>query len=259
MRKKYFIFSACMFLLFIMYMCGATSEPTKQTTKLTVTGHRGAAGLSPENTLASIQKAIELKVDRVEIDVHQTKDSVIVIIHDNSINRTTNGKGKIKNLTYEELQQFNIEDSLTIPTLKEALKVIDKRAKLLIEIKEGNDYYPNIEKRILSIIKEYDAENWCIIQSFEDEIIEEIHTQNPNITIHKLLLTGALYDFDKLPYIEEYSVNYFFTTQKLVNKIHSLNKKINSWTVNTEDKIQLLKEMGVDGVITDYPNLLVNE
>lgn len=240
--------------LLIFSQCHVKSQkPDQKTTSLTVTGHRGAAGSMPENTLISLKHALALKVDRIEVDVQQTKDSVVVLMHDKTLQRTTNGSGRIKNHSYAQLLTYQIEDSLKIPTLEEALITIAGQAQFVIEIKEGGDYYPGIEENVLRLISKYNAESWCIIQSFSDEILEKVHSLNTGITLHKLLLSSSFYNFEALPYISEYSINYYFTSAGVVEKIHALGKKINCWTVNDRAKIAKLRMMKVDGVITDFP------
>ncbi len=231
--------------------------------QLTVTGHRGAAGFCPENTLSSIEKALTFKVDRVEIDVQQTKDEVVVLLHDKTVNRTTTGSGNVKDFSYKELSKLKILNTFDpeaasehIPTLDAAIKAVAGKSILLIEIKEGNSYYPNIEKNILKLIKANNAQDWCIIHSFNDEVLEKVHQLNPTIRLHKLFLNTWFYDFDRLPFVEEYSVNYYFTSRSLVNKIHGRNKKINVWTVNDKKKVKKLIDLKVDGVITDFPNIV---
>ena len=110
--------------------------------KITITGHRGAGGLAPENTLASIQLALDLGVDRIEIDVQQTKDNVVIVLHDRTLRRTTTGFGYVKAKTYEEIlkhsagykfNKYYIKEK--VPTLDQVIKLIDVRAELLIETK----------------------------------------------------------------------------------------------------------------------------
>jgi glycerophosphoryl diester phosphodiesterase len=118
-----------------------------------IIGHRGAAGLAPENTLASIEKALSLGVDRIEIDIHQTKDNVLVVIHDETLERTTNGKGKIKDLTYREILKYSAGAKFSpacenekVPTLAEVLDLIDGKSQLLIELKKATAITPELLK-----------------------------------------------------------------------------------------------------------------
>jgi len=228
---------------------------------VSITGHRGAAGLAQENTLAAIQKGLEQKCDRIEIDVHQSADSVLIIMHDDSIDRLTNGKGKIKHLTYRQLQEYKIKASKSegsvpekIPTLEEAIEAVKGKAILLIELKEGSDVYPGIEENVVALIRKHDAAKWCMIHSFKEKILKKVHELAPEIPLHLLLLTGL---FNTLPenYITEVSVFSRLVTKSFIDKIHKAGKKINVWTVNNIDDMFYFIQIGVDGIITDFPDL----
>ncbi len=110
-------------------------------------GHRGARAYAPENTLASFKKAIEIGVDAIELDVRKTKDNQLVVIHDADVKRTTDGEGLVSELTLGQIKDFSAEGSEKIPTLEEALDFLDKKVKVLIELKEAG-----IEEQVLSIV-----------------------------------------------------------------------------------------------------------
>jgi glycerophosphoryl diester phosphodiesterase len=240
-----------------------------------LTAHRCGAGLAPENTLAGIKESLKYNPERIEIDVHQTKDSVIVVIHDNSIDRTTNGKGKIKDMTFEQLLQYNIINNTKevtdekIPTLDQIIDAIDGKSKLLIEIKLGAEYYPNIEKRIIKIIEKHNCRVWCIIQSFDIKILTKVHFLDNLIEIHKLyfgkfpflpIWISNKLEFgspDDLNYIKEISICNLFATKDAISCIHNSNKKVNVWTVDDINRIYKLINIGVDGVITNHPEIRV--
>lgn len=255
-------------LLILLSSCASSQDSTKQkkaiNSHLNIIGHRGFAGLYPENSLLSIQKALDLGVDRIEIDIQQSKDQVIVALHDKTLNRTTNGKGKVKDYTYAELRQFQLigpDQQLSkelIPRLDEILQLIDGRTQLLIEIKSGNELYPKILERTLDLIDQHQAKSWCIIQSFSDSILEELHRLDPSISLHKLLVSAIFYNLDRLPFVNEFSVNYYFASKGLIDRVHAMHKKINVWTVNDEVKMQRVIHAGIDGIITDRPDLLIN-
>lgn len=226
-----------------------------------IIGHRGAAGLAPENTLAAIQKAIDLKVDRIEIDVHQTADNEVIVLHDITIDRTTTGVGEVKKMTLAEIKQFSAGakfgkefEGEKIPTLAEVLKLINGKVPLIIEIKYGNSYYNNIEKNVLAIVNQHNAKNWCMVHSFKDEVLENIYHLDNTFPLHKLFIARFFYNLKKYPYISEYSVNYHFVNKRLVKRVHQLGKKINVWTVNEPKLIAKMKRLGVDGIITNFPN-----
>ncbi len=284
MKKAFLIFLICVFL-FAAYFLLALSpvlysgeDKLKKEANIVVTGHRGAAGLAPENTLAAIQKGLDNRVDRIEIDVQQTKDKVVISLHDVSIDRTTNGTGLVKDMTYSEVLKFNTVGNFSekyenekVPTLDEVLKLVNGQAVLVIEIKNGNDYYPGIEQRVGDAVNKFKAKPWVIVHSFNDEVLIKVRDIDKNIELHKLFYVDfpfiqLIYDgkfritnLEHYNYVTEISTFYTFTTQRLVDDVHALNKKINVWTVNDSIKINRLINMGVDGIITDHPDYFKRE
>lgn len=239
----------------------------------TLTAHRGAAGLAPENTISAVRAGLKYGADRIEIDVHQSSDDSLIVIHDNTLDRTTNGSGKIKDFTYSELMKYSAGIKYSeeyanekIPTLDEVIKEINGDAILLIEVKHGGDIYPNIEKNIVKAIERNSAQQWCIIQSFNLDILKTINQINPDITIHKLNIAKLPFlniwisksvEFEnilKYDFIDEVSIAYPFANKSVIRKVHAADKKINVWTINDKKRIGQLINLGIDGVITDYPN-----
>ena len=250
----------------------------KQKSKIVLTGHRGAAGLAPENNISSIKKALELNVDRIEIDVQQTKDNVVISFHDKTIDRTTNGKGLVKNLTYKEILQYSAGIKFSkdfeadkVPTLDEVFEVINGKAVLIVEIKESHEYYPGIEQRVIDAINKYNAKGWTIVHSFNDKALEKVNEIDSTITLHKVFIADLpflpiIYDgsfqitnLEHYSYCDEFSTFYPFTTKRLIKKVHDLGKKINVWTVNDTSKINKLINYGVDGIITNFPDYFERE
>lgn len=243
---------------------------------ITITGHRGAAGLAPENTLASIQLALDLGVDRIEIDVQQTKDNVIIVLHDRTLRRTTNGFGFVKLINYLELQKLSAGIKFNrvyidekIPTLAEVIDLIDGKAELVIETKYSYLYYPNIERHILNVIKSKNAFDWCKIISFNDRALFRIHKLNENVRTGKLFVgkhASLPLSFDKginlkplrrYDFVDEIIVQHKYATKAIIDKVHEFGKELHVWTVNDVETIEKLVERGVDGIISDYPNLLM--
>jgi len=241
-----------------------------------ITGHRGAAGLAPENTLASIQLAIELGVDRIEIDVQQTKDNKIIVLHDRTLRRTTTGHGFVKNLTYDEILQFSAGYKFNkfyinekVPTLEQVIDLIDGKVELLIETKYSYMYYPNIERHIINIIKNKNAKDWCKVISFNDRALFRINKLDNSIRLGKLFVGKHAHlplSFDKglnirplkkYAFVDEVIVKHDYATKAIIEKVHEFGKELHVWTVNNEATIQKLIERGVDGIISDYPNLLM--
>ena len=248
-------------------------DVSKTFRSIIVTSHRGAAWLAPENTISSIKTALKYNADRIEIDVHQSLDGELIVMHDTTIDRTTNGFGQIKNLKYSELKKYSAGVNYSekyvnekIPTLNEVIKEVKGKAKLLIEVKYGNEVYPHIEANVIRTIEHNNAQKRCIIQSFNLDILKRINQLNPNIILHKLnfgkipffnIWISNKIEFEnilKYEFIDEISIAYPFANKQIFNKIHNYSKKVNVWTVNNKKRIKKLVKLGVDGVITDYPN-----
>ena len=159
-----------------------------------IIGHRGGADLGPENSLYCINKGIEAGADMIEIDIHLSKDGEIVVCHDPKVDRTTNGKGYISDMTMSELRQLHLVDAdgkmtdQQLPTLNEVMNVANGRSELLIEIKKDKSSLPGIEEKVLDVIKQYDAYNWATVQSFDDSVLETFHQLDPNVRLEKLFI-----------------------------------------------------------------------
>lgn len=252
-----------------------SKSPSKNNRDITVTGHRGAAGYAPENTLASIQKALDLDVDRIEIDIHQSKDSVIVVLHDESVDRTTNGEGIIADMAYDEIRQLDAGIFFSqefagekIPSLEEVILLVNGQCDLVIEFKNGNDHYPRIEEHVIELLNKYNALEWCIVHSFNTDVLVRLHQKIPTLRLHKLFIvqfrfTPIYYDLsfenfnpEDHPYIEEYSIYEYFGNDEIISRLQTLGKKVNIWTLNDPEKINAYKDLGIDGIITDYPDLI---
>lgn len=240
--------------------------------KVTITGHRGAASYAPENTLAAIKKGMEANVDRIEIDIHQSKDSVVIVMHDNSVDRTTNGSGDISDFLLADLKKLDAGSFFNsdykgekIPTLEEVFKIVNGKCDLLIEFKHGNEDYPGIEERVIGLIKKYNAMDWCIVHSFNTDVLVRMHEKMPELRLHKLLVIQFLftpyyyddglhaYNPKDYPFIEEYSVYYPFANRRFLNRLKKMGKKVNVWTVDNSKRINSFIDLGVDGIITDSP------
>lgn len=242
-----------------------------------LTGHRGAAGLAPENTLASVRKALELGVDRVEVDVQQTKDGVVICMHDRTLDRTTDMQGQVRTGNWAELQQAKANVGFEkefpderIPTLEEVMREVKGKAELVIEIKDGNSYYPGIEDRVAALIKKYDAWGWAPVHTFNDEALFHLHTKHPKVRLQKLFVVKVpwlpvMLDFglhwgrlEDYPFVEAFSVHRAFVTEDVIGRARAMGKKVHVWTVNNPDQAAELIDMGVDGIISDRPDLMLH-
>ena len=253
------------------------SNPSMNEHKCLTIAHRGFSGKAPENTLASFRKALEEKADGIELDVHQTKDGKIVVIHDASIDRTTNGKGLICEMTYEEIKKYdagikfaNNFSGESVPLLEDVLQLVNGNATLYIEIKKGSEPYPGIEKKVLEILEQYNAHKRCVLHSFEKDTLSRINDLNDSIplfqTIYVPPFMSSIY-FDRIFFRSRIAhfrnllgvnINHTAVDASLVNKIHHKKLKIIVWTVNNPSDIEKMKLMGVDGIISNFPDRVKN-
>lgn len=241
-----------------------------------IIAHRGGASIGPENTLACYRKGIEAGADMIEIDIHLTKDGKIIVCHDQTIDRTTNGKGKIREMTFEELRQYRVLDAdgtLTdqqMPSLDEVFELllqvrrVGNPGKLLIEIKRTGNIYQGIEEKLLKKIEHYNAKDWVVVQSFNDSALENIHQLDPSVRLEKLFLfklpglpiimDGAhfsYFSYEKYDYIRSFNMYYMCLTKSFLNDIHRHGKEVKLWTLEGTDSPHL----AVDGIITNRPDL----
>jgi len=215
-------------------------------------GHRGAKAYEPENTIRSFMKALELGVNAIELDVRRTKDGEIVVIHDAEVDRTTNGKGLVSELTLSEIKRLSTDKGEKIPTLEEALDFLDRKVKILIEIKEVG-----IEEKVLDIVRKRGLEDNVIIISFHEEALRRIRELSDKVE------TGLIYVKHKDPIGVALSLKaqyllplYRFIHSAFVKKAHEKGLKIIAWTINTVEEAQEYANKGVDGIASDKPDIL---
>lgn len=221
-------------------------------------GHRGAMGYKPENTLASFQKAIDLKVDVIEFDVYQCKTKELVIIHDDKVDRTTNGTGYVQEKSLSQLQKLNAGQGQKIPLLTQALDLIKRQAKVNIELKGSKTAEP-----VAKTIKNYiNKENWqpqdFLISSFNHYEIKKFKKFLPNIKTGALI-TGIPIDYSNFALkaqADSVNLNLEFINQKFVKHAHQNNLKVFVYTVNDLDDIARMKKLKVDGIFSNYPDRL---
>ncbi len=242
----------------------------EQNNRVIVVAHRGGANLGPENTLECISKGISAGADWIEIDVHLSADGKLVVCHDASVDRTTNGKGWISLMTYEDIRRLKVKDQngdlcdVHIPTLDEVLDLIKGKAHLLLEIKYSRHSREGIEEMCLKCIEEHQAESFVTIQSFDDNVLEKVHELNPDISLEKLFFfvfpdTGLCLDerlhrfrFEDYEHIKSFNVWKGWLKDSLIEKAHGRGIQIKAWTVNDYDPDLAAK---VDGIITNSPEL----
>ncbi|PTX48496.1 glycerophosphoryl diester phosphodiesterase [Melghirimyces profundicolus] len=257
----------------------ATTAPSEsesgniQHSKFLNVAHRGASGHAPENTLAAFDKAVEMKADYFELDVQRSKDGHLVLMHDTTVDRTTDGTGAVKDLTLTELKALDAGSWFSdkyagekIPTLEETLdRYRGTGIKILIELKSPS-LYPGIEQQVADMLAEKNLDNRgdkIIVQSFDHDSVQRFHRQMPSVPVGVLVSYTAYKetgvtddDLDSFAgYADYVNPNKALVDAELVRRVHQHGMKILPYTVRDREAADRLFEAGVDGFITDYPEL----
>jgi glycerophosphoryl diester phosphodiesterase len=217
-----------------------------------VIGHRGAAAHAPENTLHSFQTAFEMGADMVELDVHETNDGNLVCMHDYDVSRTTNGTGLIHDMSLREIKKLKIQGTHEIPLLSEILEYAKNKFSVNIEIK-----VPDIEMKIVELVNKYEMNHEIIISSFLHGTLPIIKSIDSSIKTAVLLNEQLENPVEYALQLNTDGINPLFYTldPMLVQSAHTAHLVIHPWTVNFEDSMIELIKAGVDGIITDYPDV----
>ncbi len=227
-------------------------------------GHRGFSGKYPENTMLAFEKALEAGCEGIEFDVHLTKDGELVIIHDETIDRTSDKSGWVKDMTYEQLCQVDFSYRFAgqfgfqrIPTLREYFELVrDKDIISNIELKTGVCEYPGIEQAVYQLIQEYHMEDKVIISSFNHHSVLRMKELAPTLPCGFLSETWIL---DPGPYVkshgvEAYHPQFYMLTDSETADLKAHGVQLNTWTVNMEQDIRRMIDLEVDGIISNFPD-----
>ena len=238
---------------------------------VSVMAHRGASSLAPENSFPAFKKAIEHNADYIEVDVRRCASGELVVMHDSRIDRTTNGKGLVAKMTLQQIKKYHLKKmkkgmKKDIPTLEEAIELVKGKCKLNIEIKSKKNDFEYVE--ILSdLLKKHDFEKQVIVSSYRHKMLKKLVEINPKIETAALfiekkspsLILRRLYYIGsyirKTKHIKASAMNlpYQFITKRLMKSAIKHGLKVNAWTVNNNKSIERMKLIGVDGIITNYP------
>ncbi|WP_404357388.1 glycerophosphodiester phosphodiesterase [Cytobacillus firmus] len=270
MNKKLLIGTGvALSLLFSPISQAFAAEPaTGERKQVDNIAHRGATGYAPENTIAGFDLAVDMKADYIEIDVQRSKDGELVVIHDTTVDRTTDGTGKVGNLTFDYLRSLDAGSwkgeqfaGEPIPTFEEILNRYHGKVGILIELK-APELYPGIEGQVADALKARNLDKpqneKIIIQSFNFESMKKMDQLLPKVPIGVLTsnradtTAEALQEFSA--YADWFNPSYGIVTEELMNQVHSLGMQIGSWTVRSQEAADFLFEMEVDAIITDYPD-----
>ena len=220
-------------------------------------GHRGAKGHTAENTLASFQKALDLGADGIEVDVHVSADGEIIVIHDETVDRTTNGKGRVADLSLSQIQRLKI-GGLIVPTLADTIEFIPRDKLINIEIK-----VKVAAKPVMHLIEKYVEETGrdytqFLVSSFDWVALKEIREANANIPLGVLTETNLelAIGFSESIKAETLHPYYHLLTAENTRLMQQKGLGVFPWTINEPEDLARIKSFGVDGIITDFPDRL---
>ena len=258
------------------------SKPGMNSSKLLNVAHRGASGHAPEHTISSYRLGEEMKGDYIEVDLQMTKDGKLIAMHDETVDRTTNGTGLVKDYTLEQIKAldagswFNEKypekadpayEGIQVPTLEEIIQTFGTGARYYIETKSP-DVYPGMEEELLRILNKYnltgvnERSSKVLIQSFSKESLLKMHNLNPNLPLIQLISykEPASISEDELQELSEYAVGVGMSASKIdktyVQNVRNAGLLIHPYTVNDKKEMKRLLDWGVTGMFTNYPDRL---
>ena len=234
-----------------------------------VIGHRGFSAVAPENTQASFKKAMEIGVDMIELDVHLSRDGQVVVIHDDTLNRTTSGKGKVVSYTLNELKQLDAGSWFgsqfsgeRIPALKEVLELTRSQVLLCIELKRGDlgQYtLKDLADRSLQEVEKAGMLSQVLFASFDLSAIERIREMSPGLPVALIYSKSwnSPQEVTRGRPIPVLSFRSTVLTQTKASKARQEGIKVLVWTLNTKEDMEHFLNMGVDGIVTNHPDRLI--
>lgn len=226
-----------------------------------ITAHRGFSKVAPENTLYAFEAALDSGADYIELDVQLTADNMLVVFHDDTIDRVTDGKGRVKNMTYSELQQYSVGSwfrggdfaDARVPLLSEVLELVDGGMMMNIEIKSHYNVNEAVRQTV-ELIQQFGIEDSCYVTSFSYNALKQVKKLDPGIKTGLIANVATTTALTQLKYIDAMSMNYLFVNQTVVNAAHQNGKRIFVWTVDRKADMEQMIALGVDNIITNRPD-----
>lgn len=231
-----------------------------------VFAHRGFSGTAPENTMAAFEKALAAQADGIELDVHLSRDGHLIVMHDEKVDRTTNGSGWIKDLTLAELKRLDNGswfgkdyENETIPTLAEVLeRVKDSNLIVNIELKNTLVPYSGLEQKVIREVERFRMEDRVILSSFRHDSLQVVKKMNPSIQVGALYSYGMVDPWVYAGYVGVDAIHPHFlaATNDVIAGCHQHGIKVHPYTVNEEKEWKRLIRAGADAIITNFPDRL---
>lgn len=227
--------------------------------------HRGAAALAPENTMAAFAMAVELGADAIELDLHVSRDGELVVIHDTTLDRTTDGEGPVHARSLQELKQLDagrwFGESFAgqrIPTLDEVLDRFSGKVPLALEIKAGSAFFSGIEERVVAVLREHRVVSRVAVASFDHHALLRLKELEPCLRTGALLVgrpvsMSAVAGPSKA---DAMALEFSLVTKTEIDACRAAGLQLVVWVVNEPAQMRHFIDLGIDGIITDSPDLL---
>ena len=235
-----------------------------------IVAHRGASSLAPENTLPAFSKAMEDRADFLELDIHQSADGQIMVMHDSTVDRTTNGSGKIRDLTQAKIKQLEAGEKFSsvfkgtkVPTLAEVFDLVQNRnIQVIVELKDGNSIYPGIEEKVVAMIRDRKIEKQVVLKSFNTALLKRLKTLAPDIRqIQVYIYANPFFIVTTKPQFKNilhWNGDFLQPHARLLSKsfvrhAHAQGYKVIAWGVNHDSTYEHMVRIGVDLIETNNP------
>ncbi|WP_191559761.1 glycerophosphodiester phosphodiesterase [Bacillus idriensis] len=256
---------------------GGTAMAKEKHKDIVNVSHRGASGYAPEHTITSYQMGDKMHGDYIEVDLQMTKDGKLIAMHDETVDRTTDGTGLVKDYTLEQIKQLDAGSwfnekypqyanqdyaGLKVPTLEEVFQKFGKNAKYYIETKSP-EVYPGMEKELLRLVNDFEInKKTLLVQSFSPLSLKTMNELDPSVKLVQLLSykTNAVITDAEIAAIKQYAMgvgpNYTYLNQDYVQKVVGSGLEIHPYTVNDKETMKKLIDWGVTGMFTNFPDRL---
>ncbi len=237
----------------------------KQFQKPLIIGHRGACAHAPENTIASFKLAIEHQADFIELDAKLSLDGEVVVIHDQTVDRTTNGSGTVNQLTLAQLKELDaggkFDSKFTgekIPTLDEVFKAVGKEILINVELTNYSSQRDNLIPKVAELVKSNGMQERVLFSSFMPGNLKWMHKLLPDAPVALLCLEGFAGSFSRSVFCKGISPNIIHpyladVNETYVSREHKRGRRVHTWTVNDPEDVARMIKAGVDGIFTDDP------
>ncbi|WP_423809693.1 glycerophosphodiester phosphodiesterase [Planomicrobium okeanokoites] len=270
------------FLLYLNLKFGNGERSTLNSNEILNVAHRGASGYAPEHTLAAYELGEQMKGDFIEVDLQMTEDGVLIAMHDERVDRTTDGSGFVKDMTLDEIKQLDAGSwfneaypdkaqpeyaGLTVPTLEEIIGEFGRESRYYIETKAPN-VYPEMQEELLRVLYKHkligsnEASSKVLVQSFSADSLLEMHELDPEVPLIQLISYSepATITDQEISAIKEYALgigtSYTSIDKEYVEKIRENDLLIHPYLVNSKSEMERLLDWGVTGMFTNFPDRL---